>query len=207
MRNPDLGSLQLHERLLAGDFAASAELFEQHLTPVISQLSKLERFRWIAEQDPELIWDCVTDAIFAYIQEPRKYDPDKSSLRTYLRMSAQGDLLNALARQARRRQREQPLDADVELLPFHGNEDTEQPGERADQEADLWSRIAKLVPDEVEQTVVRLMIDGERSRDVFAEVLGVSHLPDTERNREVDRVKDRLKKRLQRAGRTELLDL
>jgi DNA-directed RNA polymerase specialized sigma24 family protein len=206
MRTDDNEGLELHERVLSGDVTASADVFEKYLSPIIERLSKREGYRHLTDTDPELIWDSVSDAIFAYLANPKSYNPEKSSLMSYLAMSANGDLLNALARRTRRRGREEPLDGDVELSAVGGNGTIELPGEHLDSESKLWSHISALVPDPLEQSVIRLMLDGERSREVYADALGVSHLPTAERNRKVDRVKDRLKKRLQRAGRPELLD-
>jgi hypothetical protein len=49
-----------------------------------------------------------------------------------------------------------------------------------------------------ELRVVMLMLDGERSTDACARVLGLADLPAPEQAREVKRVKDRLGKRLRR---------
>ncbi len=49
-----------------------------------------------------------------------------------------------------------------------------------------------------ERRVMDLMLDGERKTRVYAEALGLSGLPAAEQKREIKRVKDRLKKRLER---------
>jgi RNA polymerase sigma-70 factor (ECF subfamily) len=51
----------------------------------------------------------------------------------------------------------------------------------------------------VEQRCWEQMQQGERRHSVFAVILGVTHLPENEQRREVKRMKDRLKKRKQRA--------
>jgi hypothetical protein len=45
-----------------------------------------------------------------------------------------------------------------------------------------------------------LMREGEKRTVVFADAAGFSDLPPEEQAREVKRVKDRIKKRIQRAG-------
>jgi hypothetical protein len=50
-----------------------------------------------------------------------------------------------------------------------------------------------------EQRVLALLADGERSTAAFARVLGLTDSPEDEQRREVKRVKDRIKRRLQRA--------
>jgi biopolymer transport protein ExbD len=53
--------------------------------------------------------------------------------------------------------------------------------------------------------VLELMLDGERQTSVYVEILEIGHLSLEEREREVKKVKDRLKKRLERAGLKEQL--
>jgi hypothetical protein len=44
------------------------------------------------------------------------------------------------------------------------------------------------------------MLAGERATSAFAEAIGKANLPAAEQEREVKRVKDRVKKRLERGG-------
>jgi hypothetical protein len=53
---------------------------------------------------------------------------------------------------------------------------------------------------EPDQRCFDLMRDGEKHTAVFAAAAGFSDLPPDEQAREVKRVKDRIKKRIQRAG-------
>ena len=67
-------------------------------------------------------------------------------------------------------------------------------------EIDLGPELAvfldSLPPEE--KRVLPLMQDGERHTSAYAEVLGITQLSPLEQAREVKRVKDRLKKRLER---------
>ncbi len=51
---------------------------------------------------------------------------------------------------------------------------------------------------DAESKALELLLDGERKTAVFAEALGIGHLPTTDQRAEVKRVKDKLKKRIQR---------
>ena len=53
----------------------------------------------------------------------------------------------------------------------------------------------------MEERVLDLMLVGERSTSAYAAALGLVDRPRAERAREAKRVKDRIKKRLERAGR------
>lgn len=196
---------ELHARLQNDDSTASAQVFDRFLTPLIEHLSRQQRFRNVASTRPELIWDAASDAIFAYVRNPASYHPTRGTLERFLRMSARGDLLNALAKEKRESGRQTSFDEDVGLLVLGGNILTDEA--TADdrlEEDEIWAWIAGIVPDETERAVVGLMLAGERNRDEFASALGILHLPEAVRRREVDRVKDRLKKRLQRARRARI---
>ncbi|MDP9352382.1 MAG: hypothetical protein M3P51_12680 [Chloroflexota bacterium] len=207
MPGPTPEELRLHQRLLSGDETASGDVFARYLTPIIKQLSRREAYRGLADADPDVIWDAVSDALFAYVETPERYQPGKASLHGYLRMSAEGDLRNLLAKRSSRHRREEALNEKVEVGIADRNYGlTEAEAERNLREDELWVRIREIISDPVDQEIVKLILDHERSREAYARVLGISDWLEEERKREVDRVKDRLKKRLQRAGWTEFLD-
>ena len=134
----------------------------------------------------------------SYLKHPQQYNPEKRGLFGYLVMSADGDLRNALAKQRRRSDREISLE-EVELERVGGNREGEN-ASNLDLSA-MIGEIKNLFENPVDQRVLELIVEGERSTNVFAEALGLSHLPVFERRREVKRHKDRIKKRLERYGR------
>ena len=54
---------------------------------------------------------------------------------------------------------------------------------------------------DAESRALDLLLDGERKTAVFAEALGIGHLPMKDQRAEVKRVKDKLKKRIERETR------
>jgi hypothetical protein len=62
----------------------------------------------------------------------------------------------------------------------------------------LWQRLCERVPDRRERRAFVLMLCGIRETGAYARELELSDLPPSEQRNEVKRVKDRLKKRLQR---------
>jgi hypothetical protein len=84
--------LELHRRLVDGDPAASAELYDRYTESLIEDLAV--RYDRIASHDRGLISSAVTDAVLDLIAHPAKFRPGVKNLRGYLRMSAVGDLLN-----------------------------------------------------------------------------------------------------------------
>jgi len=188
----------LHQRLAAGDPVASAELAETYLPALMTWLEQHNR-----QVDPALCGDAADRALLSLIDRPGAYDPQRQSLEVYLRMSAQGDLMNLLRRQWTRTQHEVPWSA-VELSPQRGkylrrDDDPAQPLE-------IRELMERAVPaavreglTEVETRVLELLLQKERRTAEYARVCGLDHLPAEEQAREVKRLKDRLKQRLKRS--------
>lgn len=186
--------LQIHSRLLEDDVTAPAEFVETVCEELTEKLGK----KHPNLRGSEELADAVTDALLGYIKEPRKFDPSKSQLMNYLLMSANGDLLNTLAKTRRRKEM---LVANVELDAPGGKEVVEamKLEERLYTER-LKQEIDELFDDEKDKNIARLIIDGERATDAFVEILGLKGLSDDEKRRKVKRHKDRIKKRLERYG-------
>jgi RNA polymerase sigma-70 factor, ECF subfamily len=188
---------EIHERLLAGDVTAPAELVEALLEQLLDRLTK----KYPKLHDPDLLYDAVTDALMSYIKRPAQFDLGKRSLIGFLVMSAEGDLRNALAKGKRLRQKEIAL-GDVELGVAAGNSgvrdensETESKGEK------LRQALPRIFGNPKDLVMVELMIAGERATAAYARVLGLQNLPPEQQRREVKRHKDRLKKRLERYGK------
>src|SRR5437667_7528373 len=88
----------LYRRLLESDPTAPNDLAEALLEPLMLWLSERHR-----HTHPDLIAQAADDALLNLFRKPSSYDPEKGSLEGYLRMSAEGDLRNLLARERRRR--------------------------------------------------------------------------------------------------------
>lgn len=189
----------IHARLLGGDPVAPAELAVAYLDPLTE---------WLAARnpglaDPHLCATAAEDALLALIKNPRSYDPQRQTLEVYLRMSAQGDLRNLLARERRHRGRSASMEV-VELSSVRGKylrDDAGDPALLIEHEAEPAQEVA--VPPGLtaaEERALALMRDGERKTVAYAAALDIAHLPMEDQRREVKRVKDRLKKRIERSG-------
>jgi hypothetical protein len=188
--------LSLWERLLARDPLAWSDLCTTFLDPLIAWLGRRNRYA-----DPDLLAEAAENALLGLAKNPHTYNPRRASLEGYLRLSARGDLLNLLQRE-RRRQRGRCDLKIVELGPwagkYLGREEDPSWRLRLAEEERLLRPPADLSA--VEGRVWELMQGGERRTPVFAEALGLSSLPQREQRAAVKRVKDRITKRLQRAG-------
>ena len=182
---------RIHERLLARDPTAPAELAETLGDVVFRKL----RMKYAA-QEPDMVRDAAWDAIRGYMERPTAFDPGQRGLLGYLLMAAEGDLLNALAKIRRRRRREDLIDP-VELAAFGGNKGQEQLDAQLDV-ARIRPELDRLFPDQADRQAVDLIVEGERSNAAFVEVWDLGKLPLEEQRKAVKRGKDRLKKALER---------
>jgi hypothetical protein len=187
--------LALHLRLAAGKRYASADVCLAYQGPLVAWL-KL-KLPW-AEAD--LVESAAHDALFQYVRHHGAYCPQQSDLGAYLRMLARCDLLNHLRRE------KIPL-AFVELGEEAGNlcGREEEPGlllERQEEVAGLWQLVASIraTCEPRERAVLDLLLEGERRTHAYSVVLGVEDQPLADQELAVKRVKDRIKKRLERGG-------
>ncbi len=190
---------QVHQRLLRGDPIASAECAHAVIGPITRRLEA--RFPNLRGSD--LLVDAVTDAVFSYLRRPEQYDPARRGLLGFLAMAAEGDLKNALAKQHRREVIEVSL-GDVDLEAVAGNR-IGGPGGDPTREVDLEELrrgVDALFDDPRDRQIAELVLDGERSTEQFARLLGLQSLRADEQRREVKRHKDRIKKRLDRYGQS-----
>ncbi len=194
--------LTLHRRLNDGDATASADLALNFLAPLL---------HWLVAKNsskipPDMCIEAAEDALIALMKSPTSFNPDRGTrLTAYLKMSAQGDLQNLLAREKRHRQRQISLE-NVEHSPdgwkyIAKDDDPSLRIQEREATAGVGSEMvakAGVGLSEAETSVLRLMLQGERQTASFAAVLEIAHLPKKDQRAMVKRVKDKLKKRLAR---------
>jgi RNA polymerase sigma factor (sigma-70 family) len=199
-------ALALHQRLLADDPVASSDL-------AVSYLDWLAT--WLARRNPRLqehfCNDAAANAILDLIKRPWSYDPAKAGLDAYLRMSASGDLKNLVRRERRHTEHRADWDA-VELSPEVGKhlwDEDSDPARIVEQREEDMAHQAELAPrmavageglSDGEARALELLRQGERRTAPYAAALGIADRSVAEQRQQVKRVKDKLKKRLERAG-------
>ncbi len=192
-----------YQRLLAKEPDAPGVFIELLLDPLTTALAA--RFPHLP--DPNLIIDVATDTLFAFVQAPEHYQPDRGGLWQYLYGDAYRDILNILAKERRRYAKEVPFDL-VAHDHADGNNIEEEVVQRLgfaslfsgkDAQA-LLEQLRTVIPDPHEWKVVLLMLQGERRTKVFAAALGIEHVPIADQRKLVKQAKDRLRLRLKRYG-------
>ena len=192
---------EIHERLVADDPVAPAELAENILDIIIKKLSA----KYYYLNDSSLIIDAVSDAILGYIKNPRQFNPSKRGLLGYLQMAAEGDLKNALSKISRRCKKELISD-DVELTLLGGNISLRRGithndaifSEDKQKLKKVHITISTLFKNPKDFKIAEMILEGERSTAAFSTVLGLQGLSIAGQKREVKQHKDRIKKRLER---------
>lgn len=195
--------IELHSRLLKGDPVAPSEVAEKFIKIVFDRVRIKYR-----QVDEDLVFDAVGDALLNYIEHPERYKPDQSKLFTYLIMSADGDLKNALEKIKKKNSKEislnfieQDKDGRNKLMEFIlGLSVYDTYFFETLNEKQLMKTIFECFPDPTDKKLLLLMIEGEKKTSIFARVLGAHNLTNEEQQKIVKQHKDRIKSKLKRLG-------
>lgn len=193
-------ALEIHQRLLLGDPTASLDATELLLAPLIGRL----KARW-PTLDHDTRYDAATEVLVQYLQAPTRYDAARASVLGWLTMQAHGDLINAYQSKQRRFERAWVVESALPTNPASGEQsrlDDYLPSSEMKPRLDpsrLLSALRESFPDVRDRRLLwHMFVDGSRSTDEAAEILGLTHLTAAERTAEVRKNKDRIAKRLRR---------
>jgi DNA-directed RNA polymerase specialized sigma24 family protein len=192
-------ALALHQRLLASDPTASAELFETMLGSVEAHLVK----RHSSALDREALRDIAVDALMSYVLSPEKFDPSKAGLYRYLTLIADGDVRDAIRSRSRQPRKLEPLvedhrppanslaESEERLIPLNMEM-------RTDAMAVLKRYQHDICTDPGDADVLALILKDEKESAAFARALGLDDPEDAEARKTVLQVKDKITRRLRR---------
>ena len=193
----------LCRRLRERDPVAPTDLAVAFLEPLIAWLAAKNR-----AIPGDIVAEAAEDAILALIRSPDSYDPAKSDLRGYLGMSAQGDLRNVLRREKKHHAGRISFGAvehsDLEGKYLGMDDDPSLPTRIEEELRGLGGGVPSSVRDGLTTAEVRvldLMLLGERRTGAYAVAYGIADLAPPEQRLVIKQVKDKLKKRLDRARR------
>jgi DNA-directed RNA polymerase specialized sigma24 family protein len=196
--------LDLHHRLIEGDPVAPSDLAIRYLSPLIDALTRANR----CSIPDEFIEEAVHLAIMSLCKKPTRFEPSRnradSPLFAFLQMSAQRDLQNRLKREERHWKARVSLES-VEQSPDGGkylgrDDDPSLPlalREETEATAEILASVRAGLSDG-ELRCLDLLMQGERKTSLFAQALGIEHLPTEDQEADVKKVKDKLKKRIER---------
>jgi DNA-directed RNA polymerase specialized sigma24 family protein len=195
----------LHPHLAAGDAKAPDAVCALLRDSILKHLSGQ-----FPQADEHAISDAFTTAFLDYLERPNSFDPACGELEAFLKQAARCDLRD-LDRAARRRGQVELawqkasygaapalLNGKPLALPDAGESPAEQV-EKKEAAENLEKFLRKFTRqlDKQERIVFELQRHRRRKTALFAAALGIVHLPKTRQAREVKRIKDRLRFKLQ----------
>ncbi|HEX8072045.1 MAG TPA: sigma factor [Pyrinomonadaceae bacterium] len=182
---------RLHQRLLTGsDLTVTGEIAEAFMSALARSLAKeFPRLR-----DPHLIDTAVADALVNLFERPKRFDPSRAELFTYLRVRARSYLLNSLRREKGSENKVVELD-DLRAVYDVGAEAALISREF---QAGVVERLRRVFTEPEDLRVVALLVENERKTEAFAEALGITGRPPEEQRKLVKQAKDRINKILDR---------
>jgi hypothetical protein len=190
---------RFHQDLLNGDRLAPSRIAELLLPRLARALHR--KFNNIS--DPHLVDIAVADALLNYLTNPRKFDPRRGKLFTYLWIASQGDLLNRLEGErghARRKvdEKDVELQSDATVNNIGADEGPETVLLLSEETSRIKQGVNEIITDERDRAIADLMLDGIRETRAYAEILGLTDKSHEEQALLVKRTKDRIKLALRR---------
>ncbi len=199
-----------HQRLIDGDPLASSDIASAIYPAFIGIFSK--KYSGIEQ---ELIANAVADAVIAYLKHPQDYPADKGiKLFNYLYTRIKGLTLNYYQKEKTRKSRElshndifsEPQESLSEEVVFQSEEANvelfDSNIEYSEEKVLLpqTDRLSEIFDNSTDQRMAHLIIVGVRATAQFSSMLGIELRSLSEQKAIVKRHKDRIKKRLERAG-------
>jgi len=200
---PDLKLIgaTLHARLVAGSSLTVTSEIAEVFTPILCKSLYREFFNI---GDLNMIDTAVTDALVGYFAHPERYEPTRSSLFTYLRLRAGSNLLNLLSSEQRHHAPKDSVEVEApDTVYEEGADNLEEALIKRELNERVMGQLRTILPNELDQELASLMIDGVRETQYYAEKLGILNLPEEEKAQIVKRNKDRIKRALQRKYKRE----
>ena len=195
--------LALHQALLDGDADAPALLAEKLVPMLRAKLGSLNA----RLTDPQIVESAIGQSVATYLRRPETFDPNRASLASYLAIDAAGDVKNELEKRRPEIANDEVVEQTLVELGFRDRNltmeeealDALDPFDQPQATVEAVRRqLGELTPRDRE--LAQLVADEVRSYAVWADALGIEHLPLDVQEREVKRQKDRIKKKLARMG-------
>jgi DNA-directed RNA polymerase specialized sigma24 family protein len=192
---------QLHEATIAGDETAFSKLFTLYSYDIFKALKRL--YPVVGKKDDATIMEAVSDGFLGYHRNPSTFNPQLSTLKSFLHLACERDLINSLDKEKRRKKKMQFVEVDESFGNRHMKvEETPQSIlVQKEQAAIEIQYLRKSFDDNVDVELAKLIRNGERKTEAFSRILGVENLPFEQQQKIVKQNKDRIKITLKRNRR------
>lgn len=163
----------------------------------------------IFKLDPFPLEDVITDALMNICKYPQKFNPEKSSLKTFLFRDVKGDIINTLNK--RKRKKNSAHNNLVELDPNSRNIDLKNETEELEVDHIKLSEkfavyFATIFANERDQKLAWMIkVEKDKETKKYCELLEIEQLNSTEQEEIVKKHKDRINVRLKRSGYDDFL--
>lgn len=190
-KNSDVAIL---ESLLRKEDTALAMLYEAYANDLFNYF----KIKFVTV-DVQILQSCVCDSLIEFAGHPERYQPKKSALMSYLILDINRNILNAIDKDSRRKNKI------VELSSEHGNNREEAAGTHGEDINTVFLKhqieeyFKSVFNDPLDQSLAwMIMIEKTRQTSAYANLLELHHLSAAEQKAEVKKHKDRISAQLRR---------
>lgn len=199
MATATIKEIQLHNSIKEKDDIALSKLYDMYGDYLVKTIKARYPKSY---QDESFAFEAVNEALFGYFNSPDTFDPQLNTLKRFLEIAAERDILNLLQKE-KKHSKKINLPDDVELHENFWNSIVKE--ENLPDSDLISSQSLKKVEQELEKhfnkedlLLAKMVLIGERSTEVFSKVLKIEGLTIEEQKNEVKKVKDRIKKVIER---------
>ncbi|WDO13958.1 hypothetical protein MH928_04475 [Flavobacterium sp. WW92] len=193
--------IELHNLIKNKDDLALAKLYDLYSESLVAIIKS--KYQQASKRDYLFAEEAVTEALFGYYRNPDTFNPELNTLKGFLEMAAKRDMQNILDREKNHLAKEHSPE-DVELDETYWNRITRN-NNIPDSDlinSELLGKIEleleKHFDNQKDIQIAKMILSGERETRAFSEILKINTLTIEEQRTEVKKVKDRIKKVLER---------
>lgn len=199
--NNDHHSITLHQLVQSGDTLALAKLYDEYGENIVNVL-RID-FNDLAKKDDSYLFEAVNQAFMGYYSNPNTFDPTQKTLKNFLILAAKRDLQNIIEKNKKHVGKLKAL-TDVEVEENIWNrieENTHLPDAEIIQSESISlvnQELRNYFKNECDFELAKMILRGERETEAYAAILQIETLEKAEKQEEVKKHKDRIKKVLDR---------
>ncbi len=181
---------------------AFSKLFTMYSEDIFNSLKNL--YPNVGKTDDAIIMEAVSEGFLGYHKNPSTFNPQLSTLKSFLHLACERDLINILDKAERKRKKMQFVEVDESFWnrKITVEENPQSILIQKEQFVAEGQDLAKTFNNEVDIELAKLIKNGERKTEAFSKILGVENLPFEEQQKIVKQNKDRIKIALKRNKRS-----
>lgn len=190
--------IELHNLTLNGDEIAFSKLYSKYSEEIFNSLKMF--YPAIARKDDAIIMEAVSEGFLGYYKNPSTFNAEVSTLKKFLLLACERDLINILDKEKRKIKKMQFVEVEDDFWDrkIGSEENPETILLRKEGEQTKTSELQNVLKNEVDVELAKLIKNGERKTEMFSKVLQIENLSFAEQQKIVKQNKDRIKVTLKR---------